>query len=240
VQSYQIKESLELRCPPDLAAGYAELKDELTSGVDVNARLSRRLFDATFEDELLNDWGITHFHLGLRKADGTVTGTKIVLFAFVRDSIVHCIGFYDHCSWVKLEILEILQRNWPQAMEHARAYGVTGYDDLTEADRAKLRKAGGTVLTTVNGLVYASVGGGYTSAGTSMRAHWEADHAIQMVGDYEKRLHENIATVVEDFAAQGLQIGSEPAFAFGISGDGKAIAVEQSTGGYVILGEFPT
>jgi hypothetical protein len=90
---------------------------------------------ATYEDQLLNDWGIIHFHLGLRDAQGNVPRTGVVLFAFVRGDVVHCIGFFDHRSWSKIEVLEILQRNWPHAVEHARVKGVTGLD-VTDEDRA--------------------------------------------------------------------------------------------------------
>ncbi len=157
VRPYAVVEATELACPSQLTSGYAELKSELERGIDVTSRLSRKTSKATYEDPLLNDWGIIHFHLGLRDAQGKVPGTEVILFAFVRDDVVHCIGFFDHESWSKIDVLEILQRNWPQAVEHARAKGVTGYE-WTDEDRAKIRAAGGNILNTVNGVVFAPIG----------------------------------------------------------------------------------
>jgi hypothetical protein len=102
VRRYRIFEAKELACPPDLVAGYVQLKSELEHGLDVTDRLSRKSGHATFEDGLLNDWGITHFHLGLRSATHNALGTKVMLFALVRDDIVHCIGFFGHGSWSKI------------------------------------------------------------------------------------------------------------------------------------------
>jgi hypothetical protein len=240
VQRYRVVEAKELTCPPDLAPGYAELKSELEQGLDVTARLSRRTSKATYEDPLLNDWGIIHFHLGLRDAQGNVPGTNVVLFAFVRGDVVHCIGFFDHGSWSKIEVLEILQRNWPHAIEHARAKGVIGVDyEVTDEDRARLRAAGAATLNVVNGVVYGPVGGGYTTAKTSMIVHKQADRAVLSVDVYEKHVRENIVAIVRDFKAAGRIVGTPPTFHLGFHADGRAIATEPTAEASFILGPFP-
>ncbi len=238
VESKEIVESKEFACPPDLTPGYAELKSELEQGIDVTARLSRNASKPTYEDKLLNDWGITHFHLGLRDAQGKVQGGDDVLFAFICDDVVHCIGFFKHQSWSKIVLLEILQRNWPQAVEHARAKGVTGYE-WSDEDRAKIRATYGNILNTVNGEVFAPIGGGISAAGTSMRAHWLADRAILLVVDYEKRVRENIATIVRDFEAAAHTVGTPPTFHLDFHADGNAMATEPTANASFILGPFP-
>lgn len=240
VQRYSVVEAKEFACPPQLAPGYAELKSELEQGIDITARLSRKTPKATYEDQLLNDWGIIHFHLGLRDAQGNVPGTEVVLFAFVRGDVVHCIGFFDHESWSKIEVLEILQRNWPHAVEHARVKGVVGLEyEVTDEDRAKLRAAGAVTLNVVNGVVYAPVGGGYSTAKTSMEAQKQADRAILSVDVYEKHVRENIAAIVRDFEAAGCNVGTPPTFRLGFHADGRAIATEPTAEASFILGPFP-
>ena len=238
VQRYTVVEAKECVCPPPLTPGYAELKSELEQGVDVTDRLSRSTPKATYEDKMLNDWGITHFHVGLRAAQGNLTRGDDVLFAFVCDDVVHCIGFFKHKSWTKIVALEILQRNWPQAVEPARAKNVTGYE-WTEEDRATFRHAGGNILNIVNGEVFAPIGGGITAAGTSMRAHWLADRAIWLVDDYERRVRENIATIVRDFEAAGHTVGTPPTFHLGFDADGHSVATELTANAGFILGPFP-
>jgi len=239
VQRYVVVEAMEFACPPQLKPGYAELKSELEQGIDITARLSRKTRKATYEDQLLNDWSVIHFHLGLRNAQGKVPGTEIVLFAFVRGDVVHCIGFFDHESWSKIEVLEILQRNWPQAVEHARVKGnVTGYE-VTDEGRAKLRAAGAQILNIVNGAVFAPVGGGYSVAGTSLQAHKQADRAILLVDEHEKRVRENIAAIVRAFETAGRTVGTPPTFHLGFHADGHAIATEPTADAGFILGRFP-
>ena len=152
-QRYTVVEAKELVCPSLLMQGYEELKSELEVGADVTARLSRKRHIATFEDQLLNEWGIVHFHVGCRDAQGDVPGNDAVLFAFISGEVMHCIGFFPHRSWSNIKPLEILQRNWPEVIEHARAWGLTGYE-WSEAERARFRKHGGNVLSLVNGVVY--------------------------------------------------------------------------------------
>lgn len=239
VQRYRVVEADQLVCPRNHVAGYAQLKAEFEQGADVAARLSRQVSKATYEDLLLNDWGIMHFHLGLRDTRGDVPRTGVVLFALVRDDVVHCIGFFGHGAWSSIEVLEIVQHNWPQLMEHARVNGVTIDVDHTDEERAMLRAAGATMFVTVNGVVYAPVGGGYTSARTSAVAHKQADRAILSVAAYEKHVRENVATIIKDFERAGRVVGTPPTFHFGFLEDGRAIATEPNAEASFILGPFP-
>ena len=234
---HQIVEADGLACPPEHAAGYAQLKAELESGVDVTDRLSRKTTNATYEDGMLNDWGVTHFHLGLRGVSADL-GTKLVLFALIRDDVALCVGFFEHGGWSKIEVLEIVQRNWPYVMEQARAKGVTSYE-WTDEERAKFRATGATILTAVNGNVYGSPGGGYTMARTSAQAHWQADRAIFSVTDYEKYVRENAAAFLKTIEDTGRTVGTPPTFRFHVNEDGRAVATELTAQAQIVIGPFP-
>lgn len=238
---YRVDEANDLVCPAHLAAGYAELKSELERGIDVIGRLSRTTKDdAAYEDMMFNDWGVQHFHLGIRDLQGNVPRTDPILFAVVRDDVVHCIGFFEHRAraWAKIQVLESLQRNWPYLMEHARYKGGMASQNYSDEERARLRKLGGNVSNTINGVVYGAVGGGYTAAKTSMAAHWEADRAIIAVSDYEKHVRENVAAYVKQIEDLGRIAGTPPRFRFWVNEDGNACAMELTAEVNFILGPF--
>lgn len=237
---YRVIEAKELACPADLAVGYAELKAELTQGADVTARLSRTTSDAKFEDMMLNDWGVAHFHLGCRDAQGDVPRTKILLFALVRGDAIYCIGFFDHRSWAKSDIIETVQRNWPALIEHARAKGAFSLEyDVTDEEHENLRAAGIVVLRNIGGDVYGPVGGGYSTARTSMEAHKRADRAQIDIESYEKFVRANVSTILKQVSDTGRMAGTPPCFRFWVNGDGNACAMELTAGANVVLGPFP-
>ena len=77
----KIWKSRELQCPPELKAGLALLEHKVKSGEDINSHLSRKISELDYNDSLLNDWGIFHFHLGTKliakgKSKGLIEGTK--------------------------------------------------------------------------------------------------------------------------------------------------------------------
>lgn len=219
-------------------SGYAELKSELECGIDVTGRLSRTTKDAPHEDMMFNDWGVQRFHLGIRDLQGNVPRTNSILFAVVRDDVVHCIGFFEHGAWAEIEVLESLERNWPYLMEHARYKGSMASQNYSDEERSRLRKLGGNVSNTINGVVYGAVGGGYTAAKTSMAAHWEANRAIIAVSDYEKHVRENVAAYVKQIEDLGRIAGTPPRFRFWVNEDGNACAMELTAEVNFILEPF--
>jgi hypothetical protein len=231
-------EAKELVCPAQLVVGYGELKSELECGIDVTRRLSRTTKNVAYEDMMLNDWGIAHLHLGIRDPQGEVPRTEPVLFVLVRDDAVYVIGFFPHGAWAEIEVLEAVQRNWPHLMEHARVYGVTGYEAASE-ERAKLRAAGAITLTNVNGVVYAPPGGGYTRAKTSGTAHKDADSAMIDLEFCEKHVRLNVARFLKQIEDLGRVAGTPPAFHFWVNENGDACAMEPTAEVNFILGSFP-
>ena len=58
------------------------IQAESLAGENLNPRRSRYQWNPNFSDDLLNDWGIQHFHLGARGGEkmGLAGGTKALLF----------------------------------------------------------------------------------------------------------------------------------------------------------------
>lgn len=144
--SRKVEESATFAVPPPEAAGYAALKQKFETGADVRPHLSTRLTDLDYNDALLNDWGIHHFHLGTSlQANGFVTRTGPLLFARVLDDRVLCIQVLSHGSYADEDLLQLWYQNWPDTLARYRLKGLTAGagSRFTDADLTKLRRAGG-------------------------------------------------------------------------------------------------
>jgi hypothetical protein len=110
---------------------------------------------------------------------------------------------------------------------------------MTDDERATMRERKANVLTTVNGVVYGAIGGGYTAAETSMRAHHEADRALLSLDSYEEWVRTNAATIVAAIEDAGGRVSTPPTFRLDFDDDGNALAVETAEDVSVLLGRFP-
>lgn len=87
-----IHEACSLRCPESLTLGYEGLKAKFAAGSGVSSHLSTGIRRVDYQDGLLNDWGIHHFHLGLAmRRDGFAERTSEILYALVQPEDVYCI-----------------------------------------------------------------------------------------------------------------------------------------------------
>ena len=159
------------------------------TGGRVSKFLSKKIFDATFNDSLLNDYGVHHFHLSdqLDNKGFFVTRSDMLLFALVRDSDAFFIDVVPHpdertttdFGWVRQDLLTIINSNWPELLESHIAKGTSG-DILTDAQKKELRQRHINVIHQVGNKAIFPIGGGVTSAGTNM--------ICQVLGD--KLVHE--------------------------------------------------
>jgi hypothetical protein len=118
------------------------------------------------KDGLLDDWGISHLHLGRRLKGKFIRRSKFVLLTFFTDSDAYLLGVFDHGHWADVELLEILHANWPKAIAHARTGlkpSFSGSPTAQEITRA--REAGvAALITLADGTVYAPPNWGYSTA----------------------------------------------------------------------------
>ena len=82
----KIKIANEFKCPKFLNEGLKLLKEKIKNGENINSYLSKRILDLDYHDDLLNDWGIYHLHLGdkvekntsdLNKEDNSTKNIKV-------------------------------------------------------------------------------------------------------------------------------------------------------------------
>lgn len=181
----------------EVEKGLEWLEMKIEKGESVNPHLN----SATKKDQLdglLYDWGIHHLHLGETfSAPGYVERTGPVLFAIFRKDDVYFIDIRNHEGWSDKNLLEIVNRNWPELLSIYKMEGVMPETSFDEKDIASLRKAGvNTFHELSDGNSYLSMGGGITTAGTSMMAIRSYVTIVRMINDIETNIKANVKYLV--------------------------------------------
>lgn len=166
--------------PPEHLPGWNFLARKVTNGEDLRPHLSKGHQQLTNQDGLLNDWGIHHFHLGLAPQQGKphlITRTGPVALAYVTNDAFYALGIYPHspAPWSRSELVEVIHRNWPNAIAQFRVAGISA-SPVNEVQRTTLRAKHCSVFTaTLDGTIYAPLGGAVTGAGTDIQSVRQGD-----------------------------------------------------------------
>ena len=195
--------------PPDRVDGERQLLEKVAAGGDLWPHQSRQMGKLTFEDGMLNDYGIQHFHLGTTpdpKHPNLIAGTKELLFAVVKEDDFHVIGIYDHSAWSKQALLDVINKTWPKLSEPYTIKSGPGMrviglrHNYTEAEAAELRKAGvNTLVQRADGGIQIGMGGGINAAGGSVTARREADKFLVAI----EKVQEQVVTALAPRVANG-------------------------------------
>ena len=162
----------EYETPSCLIEGEKKFLYEVRTGGDLGPYQSMQLNTIGYEDGMLNEFGIQHFHLGtkkLRKNPYFMARQGHLLFALVGSDDFYCIGYYKHGDWSKSVLLDIIHLNWPDTISRCRIEGATELTrDLTDEERRKLSENGVNALIQLSdGTIYIQPGLGVTTAKTS-------------------------------------------------------------------------
>ena len=191
---------------PDQALALSTIEQKLRNGESVGPYLSRKIRDLSYNDLLLNDWGIHHFHLGTNTdSDGFVNRTGSLLYVVLGDTIdfhgegntdAHLIAVMDHNDFTTQELVEILHENWPELSQFDMP-GVSG-DRLSDADIRRLRKLRlNYCLRLRDGTSCFAPGGGITSAGTSVIDTLRARHRVWWAEQQQEMVLSQMPGVIE-------------------------------------------
>ena len=160
-------------CPPQNQAGWDALQEKIRSGQDLNPHLSVRHASLLNPDGLLAEWGIHHFHLGVRphpKKLGFVERSGPTVFGLVSDHTFYALGVFPHGSFADNDILEAVHRNWPELIARYKVNGVTG-EAWTREQRTNFRRSNANVMSVVaDGTVYMPTTGGVMASGMNAEA----------------------------------------------------------------------
>lgn len=187
--------STEFKCPTNLRSGLDILVNKIENGHNLIPHHSRLIKDLDTKDDLLNDWGIYHLHLGENmESDGFVNRNNDLLYLFIDDLNAYLIQTMDHRSFSKRELVKIIHNNWPEVIKKYKMNGIKGVQPLpTDNEVHQLRKGGLNSFVEVDGTVYAPIGGGITSARTSTKATMTTHRYRKMIYDYEDHIKKNMS-----------------------------------------------
>ena len=200
--------SKEFVCPTELKTGFDKIVDVLRTGQDISPYLSTQVDKITKFDEMFNDWGVLHLHLGDRpypRDARYIERTGSLLFLYLMPQDAYLINIYEHGDWTDKSILQIVQDNWPELIAPYIMKGAKSLShQYTEREHAELRKAGVCILMELkdhNGdtFVIAPPGLGMTTSKDpvqDVRRHDEDATAIQNI---ERHIRDNPKCIEKAF-----------------------------------------
>lgn len=177
--------SSQFKCPPNYELALNEFVQKVEQGQDLSGFMSKRVKNnLNYNDSLLNDWGIYHFHLTRRfNSDGSAKRSNYQLFACCDDSTMYFIQIYPHHKdnlYSQKELLAIIKNNWSYLLCPLNELSMC--EEITDAERENLRRNHCLTLTELDGKVYFPRGGGYASDGSSIWAVRHRDYYINLLG----------------------------------------------------------
>lgn len=194
-----IRAADDFNCPQAQENGWKALQNKIRSGEDIGPHLSTRHRSLFSLDGLLNEWGVHHFHLGVRphhQRPDYIERSGPVVFALVDETTFYAINVYDHGNWEETSIIESLHRNWPEVIGSYRLRGITG-EQLSALQRRTIRKQRfQAAVTTRDGTVYGPIGGPISSAGTKLDSVCQADKWSAEIRNLQSRFEAELYKVV--------------------------------------------
>jgi hypothetical protein len=114
------------------------LKQAIETGNNIGLFLSDKIGNIVYNDLLLTDWGITHFHLFYPDERKKDNDDNYVIFSIFDRNTVLFIDIQDHKKFCRKELLEIIQKYNPGFLPTLK--GITG-EDFEEDKIVMFRKA---------------------------------------------------------------------------------------------------
>lgn len=206
--------SKEFTCPDEYRDGLLMLESESNSGDNLSLRQSRKFKELHYTDRLLADWGIQHLHLGISlNSKGLIKGTEHILFCVIDENNIYCINIRSHNHtknpfvWVKYDMLEIIENNWPHLFSGRILKGTNIYPALTEEEYFKFREI--NVISGVqlsSGSICMAIGGGVMTDGSSSNARINLNQHAQVIHSIEKQ--NSIASLINQVRQESNYVGN--------------------------------
>lgn len=188
----KIHRSNKFSCPPECVDGLAEIERKIAIGETLRPHLSTRITNPTYNDPMLNDWGIYHLHLGRNlQSNGFVERTGQLLYARFDGPNAYLLGIVPHHGlWTLKDMIQVMHENWPSTIERYRVKGIASNDaGHTDNEHAAIRNHSANALIHIApGIVYTGPGGGLTSSGTGMETLRLHDFLQLSVQDMENHI----------------------------------------------------
>lgn len=198
------KELLARRLPNYLNGALEKLKQKIIQGHDISCHLSKKAVDPDEPDFLLYDWAIHHFHLSDTKVnpdDYFFDRSDYLLFAIITDENAFLIDVFLHNErnvFAKRHLLSMVQKYWPQLLEPYEIKGIVALEhNPSDEEIDRLRRAGVNVTIELNGKFYVPMGGGLTTAKTSVTHRLEINKLIHWLRQVEEHIQTHQAEIID-------------------------------------------
>jgi len=228
--------------PSEVQDGLELVRRKITTGDNLRPHLSKCIQDLDFKDLLLYDWGISHLHLGITLDDnGFVERTGLILFVRFTEDTAYFLKVLQHGRghnpWTMQELIRTIHENWPETIADHRLRGITNTgQQYNDEEYSRLREIRVTVLVGMDdGTVYAPLGGGYATDGTSIDVVRSCDYYIQKI----RALQANIDQIIVCAEAQGMEFGPDLDLHLNYRND-KFCIIERNSGNVISLRNFPS
>ncbi len=228
----QTKKASTFICPANLQAGLQLLIDLSEKGDSLRPHQSKQIGKAEYDDAMLNDWGIHHFHLGTvpdAQNPNFISRTGPVLYAAVAPDTLCCLAVLNHGEWSNRQLLEAMHANFPELTAPFTIKNVVRLSvDYTDAQIKKLRAVGANVIIQLSdGTVIAGPGGGMTAGphggGRSLKVRRAADEIIEMLQTWQEVVEQQLPNLSLPSDLSDLQVK--------LSEENGALVVSDTTGG---------
>lgn len=171
----KIEKSKEFTCPTGYENKLKFFENAVTSGINLRPFMTKTMLDASFQDKMLFDWGIYHFHVtdSIDTKDKRFmarSGQLLIAYKdWYDDETVYFLNVVSHKKinlWTTQNFIRILADKWPDMMEKYRMQGVVATDfSVTDAEYASLRNVNvNSSIDLGDGRVYISPNFGLTAA----------------------------------------------------------------------------
>ncbi|WP_446935796.1 hypothetical protein [Lysinibacillus fusiformis] len=168
-----------------------QIRNKFKNGKDINPHLSKMSVRPYQKDLLLYDWGIHHLHVNNNFDDkGFIERSDYILFFIINEDNVYFIDVTKHkledrTEFSQQNLLRIVKRNWPHLLTSIK--GITG-EEIDDKEYKELRDGGAMSLIKVDGEVFAPMGGGYSTAKTSIVHTQKSDQIVMSLRHLEEDL----------------------------------------------------
>ena len=190
--------------PKEICSAIVKIKSELENGDDVHTRLSRLIEQLNFDDKLLDDWNIYHFHLSdiddVKSGFKKRTGELLFVYAPLHSDSMYFLDVsanHTGITFCCMDLLDLINRNWPDLLKDFKVTPASNPEWMVKTDDEylKLRKCNVNPvihLPSTDEFIMAP-GLGLTSKGTSIENQDNAIGIIKTINKSEKNFSENLA-----------------------------------------------
>jgi hypothetical protein len=193
----------DFNSPSDLQLGFEFLLEQVRCGACLRPHQTMKLLSPAFEDLLL-DWGIHPFHLGIEmQSNGFVERTERLLFARVTDFSFFVLGVFEEGAWTREGLVRTIHESWPDSIDRFRVLGIPA-NEPSSAEPERRQRGGGDsagVVAMPDGTVYHALEVMPKAEGTSTRAMACADAMRERLRWWEQDLRSNVADLRDEFPA---------------------------------------